>query len=245
VPSNIIFLPIPDPPNYRGTISVCGRGYDQAASNVRSLLQPNIPALSGVPDAGIDNPLIPAGMAENLQRLGYSGGIASPRTSEALDELGVRLVVSEDRLRGLVRVGGELTGIYERRCKRGRAWFEPSRAIRHMSVEEVGTTGNLRILAANLEPGRLVVSTAGIRGWRVTSKPTGVLLDVGSQSLLSLRVPAGIWAIELVYQPVSIGVGLYLSCLVLGFLVGIVCIPRPRACGVNPARHQSFLVFFA
>ena len=148
---------------------------------------------------------------------------ASEPDAEWLGRLNVRYVAAEFDLDapGLALVqtfGG--TRVYLNTLWRERAWLDAPNALPVRVMET--QPGRLQLAATG--PGPLVISEAAYPGWQATVDGRPAALTANADGLLTLDLPAGAHAVEVVFRPWRVAVG---GMAALVGLVGLLAGARP------------------
>jgi hypothetical protein len=220
----IIRWPVSAYPGARDDEAVWGRDTRELVRNLRGNMQPNVSAASGLRSVDGDNPLVPNRIREFLSLISRTGGRMDQRVLEMLKLLGVRFVVSRDR------VGGVPPPVRERNIcisevggGRPRAWLEPADGGVLEMVEEPGP-GCFRARCSAGADCILVLNEAWIRGWRAMIDGRTACVNPDHGFLVSVPVPHGRHRVEVVYDPFTVKAGLFASFVVLvaAFMVAVM-----------------------
>ncbi len=209
---------------------VGGEGTMGVVHNLRAAFQSNVPAATGLRQAGGIGPLRPAGTAAALDRATVAPVRPWDRIpARILDRLGVRWLITNSRLDGpglALRHRAAGISVYAREADLVPAWAEPEGAGR-VRYATSPRPGEWRVGAELARPGTVVISESFSPGWVAVGVGAAAPMEV-QDGLVGIALPAGRHEFVLRFVPPGGRPGLLVSLAALAGVLGFAVRSRRR-----------------
>ncbi len=207
-------------PRHQENLMDEGEGRRGVIQNVRASLRSSLPAVSGLRDAGGNNPLRPARLETLLDQAVLAPKPWAAQAAAVFRLLGVKYLITRSDLNGpgyrLVHDG--YTKVYERLGEVRPVWVEPAA---HGTVKGPvnGQPGAWEFRVKLRKPATVVVSETWLPGWKLAVPLAGVQVKPVHDALIGVELPAGEHQVRLRYDPPAVKAGMAVSLLALTGLI--------------------------